>query len=136
MKPYLEDGEIKQKEELHIQQIQSQTQSSIREQDHEIVHEYSPKEEDADTKNFHEIEELSQTSLRNSTWVRTFPKRYDDFVTSVALIINDGEPSCYQEEIKVFESDKWKLAMKEEMDSLEKLDIRTTFLHGDLDGDI
>ena len=38
---------------------------------------------------------------------------------SVSLITNDGETSCYQEAMKVSESAKWKLAMKEEMDALE-----------------
>ena len=42
------------------------------------------------------------------------------FFTYVALITNDGEPSCYQEAMKVSESAKRKLTMKEEMDSLEK----------------
>ena len=51
--------------------------------------------------------------------MRTFPKRCDDFVTYVSLITNDGEPSCYQEAIKVCKSSKRTLAMKEEMDALE-----------------
>ena len=41
-------------------------------------------------------------------------------VTFVTLITNDGEPSCYHEAMKVSESVKWKLEMKEEMDALEK----------------
>ena len=51
--------------------------------------------------------------------MRTFPKRCDDFVTYIALITNNGEPSCYQEAIKVSKSSKWTLAMNEEMDALE-----------------
>jgi hypothetical protein len=38
----------------------------------------------------------------------------------VALVSIDGEPSCFQEEIKVSESGQWKKDMKEEMDSLER----------------
>ena len=45
MKSDLEDVEMKQEKELHIQQIQLQTQSSIREEDHEIVHEDAPEED-------------------------------------------------------------------------------------------
>ena len=63
---------------------------------------------------------MSHPSLQKSTWIRTFPKINNDFVTFVALITNDGEPSCYQEAMKVSKSAKWKLGMKEEMDSLEK----------------
>jgi hypothetical protein len=36
------------------------------------------------------------------------------------LITNDGEPSCYQEAMDDVESAKWKIAMEEEMDVLEK----------------
>ena len=63
MKSDLEDGEMKQEEEPQIQQIQLQAQSSIREEDHEVVHEDAPKEEDMEIENFQEIEELSQPSL-------------------------------------------------------------------------
>ena len=61
-------------------------------------------------KNFQEIKELTQPSLQNSTRVRTFPKRYDDFVTSITLITNDGEPSFYQGAMKVFESAKFEIS--------------------------
>jgi hypothetical protein len=63
--------------------------------------------------------DMPQPSLRRSTQVRNPPIRYDDYVSSVALISNDGEPSCYQEAMEVFESVKWKEAMKEEMDALD-----------------
>ena len=36
------------------------------------------------------------------------------------LFIGDGEPSCFQEAIDCVDNAKWKMAMKEEMDSLEK----------------
>ena len=52
----------------------------------------TPQEEDDEQT---EIEEIPQQSLRISTRDRTFPKRYDDFVTSVALISNEGEPDNY-----------------------------------------
>jgi hypothetical protein len=38
---------------------------------------------------------MPQPSLRRSTWFINFPKRYDDYATSVALISNDGEASCH-----------------------------------------
>ena len=49
MKSYLEDGEMKLPEEPQIQKIQLQTRSSIREEDHEVVHEDALEEEDVDT---------------------------------------------------------------------------------------
>ena len=60
---------------------------------------------------------MPQPSLRRSTRVENPPKRYDDFISPVALISNDGEPSCYHEAMS---NAKWKIAMKEEMDALEK----------------
>ena len=63
---------------------------------------------------------MSQPSLRKSTRVRTIPKKYDDFVTSVAMITKNGEPSCYTKQMKVSKIAKWKLEMKVEMDALEK----------------
>ena len=51
-----------------------------------------------------------------------FPKRYDDYATSIALIYNDGESSCYQETIEVYDSAKWKITMKEEMDVLKRIE--------------
>jgi hypothetical protein len=64
--------------------------------------------------------EIPQPTLRRSTRERNPPKRYIDFVSSIALITNDGEPSCYQEAINDIDNAKWKMEMKEEMDSLEK----------------
>jgi hypothetical protein len=63
---------------------------------------------------------MPQPSLRISSWVRNPPTRYDDYVSFVALVSIDGEPSCFQEAIKVSESVQWKKAMKEEMNSLER----------------
>jgi len=36
------------------------------------------------------------------------------------LITNDGETSCYQKAVDDMNSEKWKMAMDEEMDSLAK----------------
>jgi hypothetical protein len=63
---------------------------------------------------------MPQPSLRISTWIRNPSTRYDNYVSSVALVSIDGEPSCFQEAIKVSESAQWKNVMKEEMDSLER----------------
>ena len=54
-----------------------------------------------------------------STRKRNPPKRYTNFVSSV-LFTDDGEPSCFQEAIDCVDNAKWKMAMKEEIDSLEK----------------
>jgi len=62
---------------------------------------------------------MPQPSLRISSWVKNHPTRYNDNVSSVALVSIDGEPSCFQEAIKLSESAQWKKAMKEEMDALE-----------------
>jgi hypothetical protein len=51
---------------------------------------------------------------------RNPPKRYNDYVSSISLSTNDGEPYFYQEEIDDIESAKWKIIMIEEMNSLEK----------------
>jgi hypothetical protein len=64
--------------------------------------------------------DMPQPSLRRSTRVRNPPTRYNDYVSYVVLVSNDGEPSCYHEAMKRFESVKWKETMKEEMDALER----------------
>ena len=48
----------------------------------------TPQEEDDEQT---KIEEIPQQSLQRPTQDITFPNRYDDFVTSVALISNEGE---------------------------------------------
>ena len=63
--------------------------------------------------------ETPQPTPTRSTRERNPPKRYIDFVSSV-LFTDDGEPSCFQEAIDCVDNAKWKMAMKEEMDSLEK----------------
>eukprot|EP00253_Pinus_taeda_P019928 PITA_19928 len=65
-------------------------------------------------------EEAPETSLRRSTRIKRPPRRYDDYVTSVAFTANDDEPLCYQEEIEGSKSDRWKAAMKVEMVALGK----------------
>eukprot|EP00253_Pinus_taeda_P002071 PITA_02071 len=59
-------------------------------------------------------------ALRRSTRERKTPKRYEDFASSFALIIEDGECSCYQEVVDDTDSKKWKMTMEEELDSLAK----------------
>ena len=50
---------------------------------------------------------------------RNPPERYTDFVSSI-LFSDDGEPSYFQEAIDYVDNAKWKMEMKEEMDSLER----------------
>ena len=66
-----------------------------------------------------EIVETPQPTPRGPLRERNPPKRYIDFVSSV-LFTDDGEPSCFQEAIDCVDNAKWKMAMKEEMDSLKK----------------
>ena len=56
---------------------------------------------------------MPQPYLRRSSWVMNPPTRYGNYVSFVALVSIDGEPSCYQEVIKVSESAQWKKDMKE-----------------------
>ena len=55
---------------------------------------------------------MPQPSLRRSSRVKNPPTMYDNYVSSVALVSIDGEPSCFQEAIKLSESSQWKKAMK------------------------
>ena len=66
-----------------------------------------------------EIVETPQPTPRISLRERNPPKRYTDFVSSV-LFTDDGEHSCFQEVIDFVDNAKWKMEMKEEMDSLDK----------------
>ena len=76
----------------------------------EKAQEYLFEEEGANLENIQESVEIPQPSFRRSTRAKKPPKRYDDFVSSVALISNNGKPSCYQEAMS---NAKWKIAMKE-----------------------
>lgn len=66
--------------------------------------------------------EVPETSLRRSTRIKLPPRRYDDYVTSVALTTNNDEPLCYQEAVQGSKSEKWKEVMKDEMMALDKND--------------
>jgi hypothetical protein len=101
-------------------EMSSITDESEHEQFFEHVQEELPIEEDmVDDNNQHNVDE-AQTSLRRYTRVRNPPRRNDDFVSLVSLTNNDDEPSCYQEAVKVSNTDKWKEAMKDEMNALAK----------------
>ena len=63
---------------------------------------------------------MPQPSIRRSIRVRNPPTRYDDYVSSMALVSIDGEPTCFNEGINVSKSAQWKKFMKEEMDVLER----------------
>lgn len=62
-----------------------------------------------------------EPTLRISTWDINLAKRYGDYVSSVSLITNIGEPLCYQEEMNDTKSAKWKIIMKVQMDTLDKI---------------
>jgi len=123
IKSYI-DVQMKQEEVPKYQQIQFETSSNTDESEHEHVsvdvHEEFPTEEDmVDDNNQQNVDE-PQTSLRRSTRVRNPPRGYDNFVSSVSLSTNDDEPLCYQEVVKVSNSDKWKESMEDEMKELER----------------
>ena len=45
-------------------------------------------------------------TLRRSTRERKTPKRYEYSDSSVSLVTEDGEPSCYQEAVDDIDSEK------------------------------
>ena len=63
-----------------------------------------------------------QQEVRRSIWTKTFPKRYDDFVTldcELNFHVFD-EPASFQEAVN---SDVWKSAMQREYDALIKMEL-------------
>ena len=88
--------------------------------ENQFSHDSKEQEEVSSENEVIEDVETPQPTPRRSTRERKPPKRYTDFVSSVALFIDDGEPSCFQEAIDCIDNTKWKVAMKEEMDSLEQ----------------
>ena len=62
--------------------------------------------------------EIPQTTPRKSLREINPPKRYTNFVSSI-LFTYDGGPSCFHEDVDFVDNAKWKMAMKEEMDSRE-----------------
>jgi len=98
-------------------QIQWETQQSTDTRKQEDV--FDDKEV-VDVEDIQENKEIPQPTPGRSTWERNYPKRYTNFVSSVVLITNDGEHSFYQEAINDIDYTKWKMAMKEKMDSLVK----------------
>eukprot|EP00253_Pinus_taeda_P009679 PITA_09679 len=92
--------------------------ASISDVDHEHVSDVDREEVPRD--NNEEIVEVPETSLRRSTRIKLPPKRYDDYVTSIALTTNDDEPLCYEEAVEGSKNEKWEEAMKDEMMALFK----------------
>ena len=63
-----------------------------------------------------------QEEVRRSIWTKTFPKRYDDFITLDCELNFHAfdEPASFQEAIN---SDVWKSAMQREYDALIKMEL-------------
>nr|GEX12139.1 retrovirus-related Pol polyprotein from transposon TNT 1-94 [Tanacetum cinerariifolium] len=93
------------------------------------------------------------------------PARLNDTVACASSIAVDDVPTTYSEAVRDSENEKWRIAMSDEMQSLQKnqtweltnlqkggrqldatgsqldlelvqMDVKTTFLHGDLEGEI
>eukprot|EP00253_Pinus_taeda_P011137 PITA_11137 len=113
----------------HVSTVSKNDSSSIRlwnqrlghmsERGLKILSDYADHEE-VPTYNNQQIVEVPEISLRRSTRIKRPPKRYDNYVTSIALTANDDEPLCYQEAVEGSKSEKWKEAMKDEMMALIK----------------
>ncbi|KAH0642979.1 hypothetical protein KY289_033953 [Solanum tuberosum] len=57
------------------------------------------------------------------------------------VLLTDGEPECYEEAMEDEHKDQWIDVMQDEIKSLhenriEQMDVKTTFLHGDLEEEI
>lgn len=99
--------DLKQEQVPQHQQIQLETHPSTKNREQEEAF-----EEDEDVEKLQENVEIPQLYLRRSTRVINPSKRYDDYVSSIAPIFNDQEPSCYQEAMDGTKNAKWKIAMK------------------------
>eukprot|EP00253_Pinus_taeda_P032959 PITA_32959 len=102
------------------EQVSDADHEQVSDVDHEHVSDAD--HEEVPTDNNQQIVEVPKTSLRRSTRMKRPPKRYDDYVTSVAFTANDDEPLCYQNAVEGSKSEKWKAAMKDEMMALDKND--------------
>nr|GFD49298.1 putative retrovirus-related Pol polyprotein from transposon TNT 1-94 [Tanacetum cinerariifolium] len=60
-----------------------------------------------------------QVQLRRSSRVIRPPERYSPSINYI-LLIENGEPECYLEAMRLKDSLQWELAMKDEMKSFEK----------------
>ena len=57
---------------------------------------------------------LEAQALRRSSRIRVVPKRYGFLISkqNVVLLIEDNEPTTYEEYLNSLENDKWLIAMK------------------------
>ena len=75
--------------------LERQEHEEVLEEQDEYVDEKKLEEEDEDVENIQENVDMPQPSLNTSAGVRNPLIRYDDYVSSVALVSIDGEPNCF-----------------------------------------
>eukprot|EP00253_Pinus_taeda_P029577 PITA_29577 len=114
----IDDSQDEHGSDASHEQVSDADHEQVSDVDHEHVSDAD--HEEVPTDNNQPIVEVPETSLRRSTRMKRPPKRYDDYVTSVALTANNDEPLCYQEAVEGSKSEKWKEAMKDEMMALDK----------------
>ena len=87
----------------------------------EVQEEQTNDDQSVDPESINEIDEPSNTQEpRRSSRVRMIPERYGFLISDHddVSIIEDDEPTTYEDVLNSLETDKWLGAMKSEMDSM------------------
>ena len=87
----------------------------------EVQEEQTNNDQSVDPESIHEIDEPTYTQEpRRSSRIRVVPERYGFLISDHdgISILEEDEPTTYEEVLKSSETDKWLGAMKSEMDSM------------------